>query len=64
MKFKSKNEKLGFFFLSLIESISDRKVSISDRINFLSLKMIDKPVIKYAENILQKANIANPSIED
>ncbi|MDV3146955.1 MAG: CoA ester lyase [Sweet potato little leaf phytoplasma] len=27
-------------------------------------KMIDKPVIKYAENILQKANIANPSIED
>ncbi|MDV3157161.1 MAG: CoA ester lyase [Candidatus Phytoplasma australasiaticum] len=27
-------------------------------------KMIDKPVIKYAENVLQKANISNPSIED
>ncbi|MDO8064267.1 MAG: HpcH/HpaI aldolase/citrate lyase family protein ['Bonamia sp.' little leaf phytoplasma] len=27
-------------------------------------KMIDKPVIKYAENVLQKANIPNPSIED
>ncbi|MDO8060218.1 HpcH/HpaI aldolase/citrate lyase family protein [Candidatus Phytoplasma citri] len=27
-------------------------------------KMIDKPVIKYSENILQKANISNPNIED
>ncbi|MDV3166358.1 MAG: CoA ester lyase ['Waltheria sp.' little leaf phytoplasma] len=27
-------------------------------------KMIDKPVIKYSENILQKANVPNPNIED